>query len=372
MNGWRERLLALALGCVLSFGMGEIALRTWQALHGVPFFSFLPGWRFQRFALSPFLVFGPRVDWQMEGKKSPETAYWSRQGFRTHEILGAKPPGQIRVFALGGSTTEDVWNDEGLHWPLVAERELHAAGRMDVRIYNGAMSAYTTAHTLVRFSFDVLQYDPDVLLVMHNVNDLLVAYLAAREGVPVDGSYLVKYGRRELTRDIDDRDVVVSRLWRTLSGRLAALRAVPAERPVLDGSYDLAPAIALFERNLASIAAVARAHGVAPLLLTMPVSRSKATFEDTARLGDHGLLEAFPSYERFHADFEAYNETVRRVGREHGVPVVDAAALLAPEDRYFADLVHTTSDGVVAMGRAVAPSILAALPAPRPEERPAQ
>jgi len=360
------RILALALGCVLAFVSGEIALRAWHALHGVPFFSFLPGARGERFPLSPFLVFGPRMDWQMEGKRHAETSYWNRQGFRTREILGPRPPGELRIVALGGSTTEDVWNEEGIHWPLVVEREIHAAGRRDVRIYNGAMSAYTTAHSLVRFAFDVLPVQPDMLLVMHNVNDLLVAYAAAREGVPVDPSYRVKYGRRDLTRDVDDRDVVLSRLWRAVAERGAALWAARGDaRPMLRDDHDLAPALALFERNLASLAAVARAHGVQPVFLTMPVSRSREVFDDTARLAARGLLEAFPSYERFHADFEAYNDAIRRVGRERGVPVIDAVRLMPSEERFFADLVHTTSEGVTAMGRAVAPALLALLPPSR-------
>lgn len=357
---------ALAVALVVTGLLAETALRLyhrWAA--GVPFFSLLPGWRERAFPLDPFLAFGPRVDWQIPGKEHPESAYFNAQGFRTQETLGPPAPGEVRVVALGGSTTEDVWNEAGRHWPLAVEERLHAAGRDDVRVYNGAMSAYTSAHSLVRFATDVVQYQPDLLLVMHNVNDLLVVYRAGMLGVPMDSSYHVKYGQKSLTGQLDEDDVVLCRLCALVRERLA--RLAPPEPRVELGEYDLRTGLALFERNLRSLVAVARAHGTEVVLVTMPLSRSRERFDDTAALAAAGLLEAFPSHERFLADFDAYNDAIRRVGAELGVPVIDAAALVPQDDALFADIVHTTSAGVEAMGDAVAPELLRLLPPPAGE-----
>ncbi len=361
------RLRALALGLlltlVLAFG-AELALRAYHWCRaGVPFFAFLPGYRERVFPLSPFLVFGPRVDWQIPGKQHPETAYFNSQGFRTRDGLGPKPPGELRIIALGGSTTEDVWNDEGTHWPLVVEQQLHAAGRQDVRIYNGAMSAYTTAHSLVRLALDLPQYEPDLVLVMHNVNDLLVVYSAASQDLPVDASYRVKYGRRIFTHVVDESDVVVSRLLALIRDRLERLR--PREpRPVLE-RYDLEAGLRLFERNLRSLVTLARANGAEVVLVTMPVHRSERVFDDIENLARRGLLDSYPPHDRFLADFDRYNQAIREVGAELGAPVIDAARLVPSDDRLFADTVHTTTEGVHVMGEAVAPKLLEVLPAPK-------
>ncbi len=364
----RGRLLALAGGLLLiflAFVAGEVALRAYQKVRGVPFFSFLPGYHEKTFRLSPFLVFGPRTDWQIPNKPNPETAHFNAQGFRTHDVLGPKPPDELRIVALGGSTTEDVWNDAGIHWPLVAEETLHEAGRDEVGIYIGAMSAYTAAHSLVRLELDVLQYQPDLVLVLHNINDLMVVYYAGSQGRPVDPNYKVKYTRKSLTGVIDDSDVVVSRLLAFIRGRLERL-SPKAPIPTLE-HYDLETGRCIFERNLKSIVAVARAHGSEVVLVTMPVARSTARFEDTAALARGGLLDSFPTHDRFLADFDRYNETIRQVGKELGVKVIDAANLVASEDRYFADIVHTTTEGVRAMGGAVGSKLLEILP-PRPRK----
>lgn len=47
-----------------------------------------------------------------------------------------------------------------------------------MRVYNAAVSAYSTAHSLIRLEFDILQYERDLVIVMHNVNDLTVNYFA--------------------------------------------------------------------------------------------------------------------------------------------------------------------------------------------------
>ena len=358
----QKNLGALVLGCALAFTLGEVGLRTYQRIaRGVPFFSFLPGYHAStRFPLSPFLVFGPRMNEQLPDKRSPETSYFSSQGFRTHDTLGLKPAGQYRIFALGGSTTADITNGAGIHWPLTAERALHAAGRPDVKIYNASMSAYSTAHSLVRFEFDLLQYQPDMILVMHNINDLSVNYYAWHAGRPVDANYLVKYGQPAVTGVITDHDVVLLRVWHSVSARIADLLRRPP--PTLPPTYDISLGLGFFKRNLADIVAVARAHGVAVALLTMPMCDSPSVYDTMLHAGGEPML--YPDFPHFSRDFEAYNQAIRDVGRELDVPVLDMRRAMPGRPVYFLDTVHHTSSGVQVLGEQVARALLPLLPPP--------
>ena len=359
MTGGQKNLIALGMGLCMSFAAGEGALRLYQwRVNHIPFFSIQPDYRPRaRFRLSPFLVFGPRVDQRVELRRSRDS-YFSAQGFRTHELLGPKPPGVVRVFALGGSTTEDLDNDECLHWPRVAQQLVNRAGRPDVRIYNGGMAGYTTAHTLVRFEMDVLQYEPDVVLIMHDVNDLSVVYHAWRRGRPVDANYLVQFGAATYTDD--GGEIVLSRLLHSLRARLAEWTAARSPEPA--GPYDLAGGRAIFERNLRSVVFVARGHGVMPVLLTMPACESESVYVHT--LGQHGFdpLVWPREFRRFLLDFDAYNETIRKVGRDLGVPVIDLRREVPGTPANFVDAVHHSAQGVRAIGEVVARGLLALLP----------
>jgi lysophospholipase L1-like esterase len=349
-----DRAKALVFALVLAVTtllLAEVALRTVQyVLSDVPPLSLLPGYRERRFALSPFLVFGPRVDWQIPDKPNPDTAYFNRQGFRTREEVGPKPAGETRIIALGGSTTEEVWNEEGLHWPLWTERTLRTGG-LQVRVYNSGMSAYTTAHTLVRLAFDVLDYAPDIVLVMHNINDLTVNYRAAVAGRAVDGHYRAVFVDKAFTNDLDESDIVLSRLWHSVSSRLAARPSdivVPAE-------YDISKGLEYFRRNLRSIEALASARGSRPVLLTMPVCSSPAVYSRVLETGHRGLSPPLPeSFERFLREFETYNQAIRDVGRELDVPVVDMNRLMGSDAQWFADVVHYNAAGSRRFGELLA------------------
>ena len=356
MKNGTKNILALGVGLVLAFVLAEAALRVHQRVtRGTPLFSLLPGYRpSARFPLSPFLVFGPRTSEQLEGKRHPEWSFYNHQGLRTRDTLRADHHGEFRIFAIGGSTTVDLENDEGIHWPLAAEQALHRAGRGDVRIYNAAMSAYTSAHSLVRLSLDLLQYRPDMVLVMDHVNDLSVSYHAWRAGEPVDANYLVKYGRREATGVVAESDLVFSRVLHSAGARLADLVARPPAEPAAPAAIE--PGRALFQRNLASQIAVAREHGVAIVLITMPMASSDSVYEATRRAG--GDARVFPAFAAFRRDFDSFNDAIREVGAREGVPVIDAARLVPGDAAHFVDVVHHSESGVRALGDAVAAQLL--------------
>ena len=56
-----------------------------------------------RFPLSPFLVFGPRVNWDVPGREGLPTAHFNAQGFRSPHPVQPKQPGQLRIITLGMS-----------------------------------------------------------------------------------------------------------------------------------------------------------------------------------------------------------------------------------------------------------------------------
>lgn len=360
-----QNLLLLTLTCLVLALAAEFGLREWQkARRGTPVFSWLPDHRPEtHFPYDPFLVFGPRINYQLPNKTHPEFAFFNHQGFRTTDTIGAKPPGEFRIIALGGSTTEDANTVEGWHWPLTLQEELRASGHTNVRVLNAGMGAYSSAHSLVQLEFDMLQFQPDLVLVMHNVNDLTVNYYAARFGQRVDPSYHVKFGIKSYTGVVDDRDVVLSRLWHSARVRLdRLLHGVPTG--AISDSISIDEGLAAFQRNLRSIAAVGRAHGTEVVMLTMPVSRSREIYDSTraqARGSDPGY---FPSHRRFLRDFDAYNDAVKAVGQAASVAVIDMEAAMRGHDAtFFLDVVHYSDEGSRTFGRTLAAELAPLLPA---------
>ncbi|MCL4502232.1 MAG: hypothetical protein M1438_10315, partial [Deltaproteobacteria bacterium] len=63
------------------------------------------------------------------------------------------------------------------------------------------------------------------------------------------------------------------------------------------------------------------------------------------------------TYEQFKGAFDRFNQTIREVGAQNGVLVIDLAAQVPPENKYMSDVAHYTPEG----SRLVAQKIALAL-----------
>jgi len=184
---------------------------------------------------------------------------------------------------------------------------------------------------------------------MDNINDLTVNYHAALAGTPVDGHYLVKFGQKTYTFDLDDDDVIVSRVVQSIRSRLARTneRSVPA-------NYDISRGLGFFKRNLANTHALVANAGARTVLLTMPSCDSEEIYKLVERYGRLQFSDPLPSFENFNRDFGQYNDGIREVAAVHGVTMVDMARLFGSDRKYFADFVHYNAAGSQRFGGIVA------------------
>jgi DNA-binding cell septation regulator SpoVG len=98
-----------------------------------------------------FNKFGFNVDWR---KSRPEFGY-------------EKPTHTIRIACLGGSTTADGW-------PWLMEDYLNKNNKdttIKYQVLNFGMTSYTTAHSLVNFVLNVVNFSPDYVIIHHAWND---------------------------------------------------------------------------------------------------------------------------------------------------------------------------------------------------------
>lgn len=353
-------LLLLAGSLVVVFVIGEAALRVLQRVrNGTPIFTFLPNAPRRVFVRSPFLVFGPRVNEQFVRSGQPEWGRFNDMGIRVPFETPPKEAGEVRVLALGGSTTEGLAadlgrRDVGIHWPLGFECRQRQRGRNDIRVLNGAMSAYTSAHSLIRYALDLVETRPDIVLIKHNINDLMVTYRAASVGRTVDPNYLVRYGRKRWTGYVDDSDIVLSRLARAVQSRLGRDADVDEEVPWQEWQYDIEVGRYYLRRNLRELVRSVRQSGAVPVLLTESRSADPAHIERARALrGVDVALTLYPSVDRFYSDFDGFNDVIRSLASEERIPLVDVARAMPSNSTHFLDVVHHSEDGVHAVARIV-------------------
>jgi len=225
-----------------------------------------------------------------------------------------------RVACLGGSTTYGSY-PSFLHTRL--ERELGTP----VEVMNWGVPGWNTLDTMVNYFIDVQDYEPDVVVLHHAINDVLPRTV---RGYRTD---LAHYRTPWTTPDTNPLERWLVRVsdfyaWTRLRGNalkdLASFTSrsgEPAADPRGDGSWRG------FERNLRTVAEHVRQRGGHVVLTTQPFHRARV---------DALWAELT----------EQHNEIVRALAAREGYLLVDVERAFAPHaapedgDRMFLDRVH--------------------------------
>jgi hypothetical protein len=77
----------------------------------------------------------------------------------------------VTIVFLGGSTTQCTFVEEENRFPYFTGRLLEAATGK-VNSYNGGMSGSHSLHSINTLVNKVMPLDPDIVVLMHNINDL--------------------------------------------------------------------------------------------------------------------------------------------------------------------------------------------------------
>ncbi|MBN1895648.1 SGNH/GDSL hydrolase family protein [bacterium] len=273
----------------------------------------------------------------------------SRNNRLYHPYLQLAPPGppdwsgktgSLRIACLGGSTTE-FKDDSGRGWPERLEQILRERlGTDSVSVFNGGRQWYTTLHTLINYQSHIRPVKPDVIIIMHTINDLLhnadFCYFSR-------GPFRQDYGHftGPVSRIID-RQGFAAFLWKTTAGLWHHKpRAIISQKDF--------PGLASFRRNLNAIIDWAERDGTAVFLLTQPnLYKPEMTQEEQKSLYMLNTEAVGPSFqwsaETVCLGFTLYRETLERIAEERSVPLIDVEKEIPKSLDYFTDDVHYTME----------------------------
>jgi len=256
------------------------------------------------------------------------------RAFTEEQASDTTPP--LRIFCLGGSTTEYT-DSQKRGWPIRLEENLggNVPGRQ-VRVYNQGRQWYTSQHTLYNYITNLRQHRPDVLIVMHAINDLLInADFCYYSFGPFQDDYRHFHGPvyRLINRPtlVQTAMNILSKIWYHIP------------REVIE--TDHFPGLAPFERNLRALIDVARLDSVQVVLLTQPyLFKDTMTAEEDAELimlhveavgptKEWGLSTALQGMKQ-------YNDVIRRVAQDENVLLIDLEKVIPKSLEYFHDDVH--------------------------------
>jgi lysophospholipase L1-like esterase len=256
--------------------------------------------------------------------------------FRTGKVVDLdKPENELRVICLGGSTTVNARNEEGLTYSHEIQKLLkNKISDHDIVVLNAGGDAFSTAHSLVNFSLRLLDFHPDIITIYQNINDLDVLHY----GDYIQPDYSNKY-KDDFYLAYEHRGGIagtvfrLSRLLQMLKWKIDIIQETFEKDSKVRRVSNYHRGREIYRRNLESIVAVAKHHGVEVVLITQAKGE-----------GENG-------------DFAIYNNELRECAHKNNISVVDASKEMSGLRHLFIDGIHFTSEGVETLATLITPVI---------------
>jgi GDSL-like lipase/acylhydrolase family protein len=220
----------------------------------------------------PFLQFTGKPRAALRGNRTlGNLSPFNNFGFIGGDFTYEKPPAIVRVAALGGSTTADGY-------PAIMESFMNHNTGDDAERYevlNFGMGYWTSAHSLVNFVLNVVDFRPDYVIVHDGWNDAKIRSSAA----DFRGDYAHALKVFDPPTFVPDRYLVRT----SVVYRVIKLRSGPPDWASLDravewprqkiGGFDHLHELKPFRRNVETVIQIARSRNITVVLLTVPRSR---------------------------------------------------------------------------------------------------
>lgn len=251
------------------------------------------------------------------------------------ELKGVTDSDGVRIFCLGGSTTEFL-DSQGHGWPERLEDLLNRKSDREIRVWNQGRQWYTTLHSLINYETNLRQHKPDALIVMHTINDLLhnadFCYFSFGE-FKQDYSHFYGPLSRVLTHPT---------LLSTI-GDFLRMFWYHSPREVVEQTEF--PGLIPFKRYLNTLIDLAQKDGVTVVLMTQPnLYKTDITDKEKKRLAMLNSEAVGPdkkwSYETAFNGFQQYTLAVKDIAAERNVMFIDLERAIPKTLEHFDDDVH--------------------------------
>lgn len=293
-----------------------------------------------------------------EFEAHPYTSYRHRRRTERLERVGRTEDRRFtrhaegrRVLCLGGSTTES-----GNHlgqigsYPFYLDKLLNLRYLQPSEVLQGGVAGWTTAESLVAWLVDYSDFQPDLVLIHHGINDVAPMFAP---GFRSDYSHWRKPVNMPRPGVLERAVLRVSLLCTHLREKRGDLdlmvNSLRDEQPPRESAIEPTD---VYKRNLRTLGRDASQRGAAVALLTMPAHP------------DASVMNALKL-----TRLQANNELMREVAREEDWILIDLERLF--EERFpreklvenFLDLVHVTPFGNLGKAEIIAEQLALQWPA---------
>ena len=277
MNRLLNKVFKFVTIIVITLACGEIGVRAYTAVQYPHKYGKWNIVEKVRNSYRPFRTFGSNHYVSKNDKLSISSRHREHYPFK-------KDKDTYRIVCLGGSTTENlsVFRHTGKHYPLLLQERLSKEyPDKNIEVINVGNSSYTTAHSLILLELDVISWNPDLVILSHNYNDLATGYWD--DEFRVDYSHKFLYEFYNPIMRLTTLNVILqnSALYSILWEKFSRFRVGPKQfKEKSRGELPSEISMDVFKRNLQSFIAISKANNIDVILGSQPLNVDKKNIRE--------------------------------------------------------------------------------------------
>ena len=268
-----------------------------------------------------------------------------------------KDTSTYRVLCIGGSTTRNIRLDTLDRYPSQLHQILkQRIPNKKVEVLNAGMDWYTTKHSIINYSTYCREFDPDVVVIMHAINDLYRSFSPKALAVgPYKSDYSHFYGPSIAGAQPPSFEGMLNKIFRKFWFQ-----------PQFEArSFDISEFASLkdFERYYSTAIDLFQNDGAKVVIVSQPyIYQKEVSPEIKATLWmQKDVCEQdgnVPDTESMGMAMDAYNAKAAGIAQKHNATFVHGEPALPKTLEYFVDDVHYTSTGAKKLATVIADGII--------------
>ena len=282
-------------------------------------------------------------------RSGPRDIVVNHHGFRGDPLAMPKPENTFRIFAIGESSTFG-WKGVTSHtqsWPRLLQQLLRDTyGHYNIEVINAGVPGYTSVEQRVNYMLRISRLAPDALLIYHGNNDIDWSWRPELETHLIYGRDAVSPPNDSWLNRLMERSYVYMELRYRWFGLISPYaNSVKHDLPDPD-------AIEMLRTNLKELIADARRDGLKIAIATfahgLEAPGTSAEFtQDEIQLGVPSIGRWFQhlSIQGARRSYPIYNDMIRGLAAEEGIPLNDLAPIIPKTTEYHTDWCHLTIKG---------------------------
>lgn len=267
------------------------------------------------------------------------------------DIIVPKPKNLYRINCIGGSTTQNYLklNNDHFSYPIELEKILKSKFNKEIEVNNCGVGGYNSADLLVRFALQIVDTQPDLIIMYHGYNDIKSYltpnfssdYFHSRKNL---GEIYWKLSLGSKIPDIPLKFInyFTNKWFPERNIRHSLLEVVSKGK--IDPKVDFSQGLKAYERNLQNIINLCSSNNIEIILCTF-------CFHLHSKIKNNQLNIL---YEKITVE---ENNIIKKLAKKNNVKLVDSYSLIPKENINFVDHIHFSVEGMKLLAKNISEEI---------------